>query len=189
MTLDDRLERLSTTQLFGLGSVAVVLPLVGIAAAPFAGDVLLGLLSASMAVITGLGSRRRGALLSQPLVLAPVALRGDDGLLRVRLWLGRGRAMHAVSLTAKVGEHSVQVGAKGPVIGPWTALLDLPEGAVHVKATCRSSGLSWQIEETITTERGRFAPSVAGAPGSMRWDRSAWSAHRAERPPEDVVAV
>jgi hypothetical protein len=121
--------------------------------------------------------RRRSALQSLPLRVAPIALRGDDGLVRVQLWLGRGRPMQQVSLTAKVGAHSVNSGAAGPVVGPWTAVLDLPDGPIEVTASCRSGAREWTASARLETPAGgRFAPAVQGEAGALTWNRSAWGA-------------
>lgn len=174
MEVDDRIERASPAQIAGAGMGVVLLAAAGTWWAPPVLDLVLVAASVGGIVAAGWAELRRRALLEQPLELAAAAARGDDDRVRVRMWLGRGRSMRDVRLTVTSGDREAQVGAAGPVVGPWTGVVDLPGDSLRVAGRCSSGGRAWVVEAELPVEHGRYAPPVAGVPGSLCWARPAW---------------
>ncbi|TNE92745.1 MAG: hypothetical protein EP330_00585 [Deltaproteobacteria bacterium] len=174
MDLDDRLLRTSPGALAGGALVVALLPLLGLPAAPLAGDVALGVLSLVGLASAGWAWTRRQRLLSLPLIVSEVAARGLDGKLRIRVWLGHGRAMRDVRVVVRAQGAQAEVGAGGPVVGPWTAVVDVPGDRVQVEASCRSGGREWQAGAEVAVQPGRFAAPVSGKPGALQWARPQW---------------
>lgn len=175
MTLDDTLDAHPEGRLWWTTLLVTALPLAGIFWTPLTGDVVLIALSVLGLVSGSALVRRKKKLGSLPLVIASSVVRDPwDHQWRARVWLGRGRPMHALEVTFEYdgGTHTVR--ADTPVVGPWTALAQLPQPPTRVHARCSSAEQSWVASAAPKHALGRFRHPLEVRGSSARWLRQNW---------------
>lgn len=171
---------------FAAGWAAVGL---GIAAAPLAGDLVLGAAAAGLSGLAGWAWSRRARLDRLPLVLGEVAVRqalDREPVLRTRAWLGHGREMRDIEATATLHPPAgdpVPLGVDVPAVvatGPITLTIALPAlaiGEVGLQVRVVEDGTLWTATRRYALQDAPHAPldvPVRTERGRMRWHRAAW---------------